>query len=123
MKMLRQVVVRGRIVSHLLVAVAVLVFVGHVCVLPHSDPAAVEANHGHHDESDGAESHQHGSCDATLSQGHVGTSVGLQVVTAVVPFVAVEGMVPAFAALVSASVDRITAHPPPLFLRHRPLLI
>jgi hypothetical protein len=121
--MLRQVVVRSRIVSHLLVAVAVLVFVGHVCVLPHSDSAAVEANHGHHDESDGAESHQHSSCDATLSQGHVGPSVELQVVTAIVPVLAVEGRVPVGAALVSAPVDRITAHSPPLFLRHSALLI
>ena len=122
--MFRQVVVRGRIVSHLLVAVAVFVFIGHVCVLPHSDSAAVEANHGHHhDESDDTESHQHGSCDATLSQGHVATAVGLQFVTAIIPIVAVESRVPIGAELVSPSVDRITAHSPPLFLRHSALLI
>ena len=114
---------RDSIVSHLFVAVAVLVFVGHVCVLPHSDPAAVEANHSHHDESDGADSHQHGSCDATLSQGHVGPPVELQVVTAVVPVLAAESRAPVSAASVSAPVGRITAHSPPLFLRHSALLI
>jgi len=121
--MLRQVVVCGRIVSHLLVAVAVVVFVGHVCVLPHADSPAVETKHGHHDDSHDADSHQHGSCDATLSQAHVGPSVGLQVATAILPIIAVEGMVPVGAALVSAPVDRITAHSPPLFLRHSALLI
>jgi hypothetical protein len=121
--MLRRTMLRGRILSHLLVTVAVLVFSGHVCVLPHDEPPAVEANQHDHDAPAGAESHQHGSCDASLSQAHVGAPAAPQVVTPVVSVVALDRVVLIDATWRAASKGRTAAHSPPLFLRHSALLI
>jgi hypothetical protein len=120
----RLAILKGHVVLQLLVAVAVLTFVGHVCALPHSDSIPV-ASHTHHHESGEGQSHAHGSCDATVSQGQAATPTAAWLVSAVVSVATVPCFVPVRLAstLAPPSTSGITAHAPPLFLLHSALLI
>ena len=126
MRMLRRAIVTRYLGVRLLVAVAVLAFVGHVCALPHSDlsPGAGAA-HSHDHESGEGHSHAHGSCDATVSQGHAATPAAASLVSAVAAVVAVPNFLPVRLAttFVPPSTRGSPAHSQPLFLLHGALLI
>jgi len=104
--------------SQLLVGVAILIALGHVCALPvHAHVGAMAPHAEDHPERGSDEATHDGSCDALRASSNV-DAPALQPTGIVLPVIATVGVHRAHATLAPAATSS-----PPLFLVHSALLI
>jgi hypothetical protein len=113
---------RARILPPLVLLLAIVACVTHVCVFPHAAYASAGAEHGERTGSHTTDSNHRGSCDATISSSTGAGPVAQPSSGATSQFTVVWRPANVLLACVLAPA-LVSAEPAPLFLLHSSLLI